>query len=99
MEDNLSTNWFISYDEAELLKNKRYPHKLAFALQLKNYSETGAFISKEKDIRSDLIDHLCTQLHTNPSILKDYNWMSSTAKRHRSEILMFLKIGRPGAVD
>ena len=89
MEQNQYQDWYLTYDESILLKNKSFPHKLAFAVQLKQYLSTGSFPKSKSSLVSGLVSHLSEQLETNESILNEYDWSQRTAERHRKEILKF----------
>ncbi len=82
-----SENWYLTYDESILLKDRRFPHKLAMAVQLKQYQSTGFFPKTSSEITNGLVSHLSDQLETNDSILTGYNWSGRTARNHREEIL------------
>ena len=92
MEQNQYQDWYLTYDESILLKNKSFPHKLAFAVQLKQYLSTGSFPKSKSSLVSGLVSHLSEQLETNESILNEYDWSQRTAERHRKEILKFLGV-------
>tara|TARA_R110002050_G_scaffold64779_5_gene140807 strand:+ start:18428 stop:21322 length:2895 start_codon:yes stop_codon:yes gene_type:complete len=90
MQYNQSESWYLTYDESFLLKNKSFPHKLAMAVQLKQYQSNGFFPKVSSEISNGLVSHLSNQLETSASTLKGYDWSSRTARNHREEILKFL---------
>lgn len=95
MEQNRYQDWYLTYDESILLKNKSFPHKLALAVQLKQYLSIGSFPRSTSDINNGLVSHLSEQLETNRSVLDGYHWSGRTARRHREEILKFLRVEKP----
>jgi hypothetical protein len=95
MGQSQNQDWYITYDESILLKNKSFPHKLALAVQLKQYISIGSFPKNSSDITNGLVSHLSGQLDTNESILNGYDWSGRTAERHRVEILNFLGVEKP----
>jgi len=92
MEYNQSEDWYLTYDESILLKNKSFPYKLAMAVQLKQYQSIGFFPKVSSQIPNGLVSHLSDQLETDDSILKGYDWSSRTARNHKEEILKFLGV-------
>ena len=83
MEKSQYQDWYLTYDESILLKNKGFPHKLAFAVQLKQYLSTGSFPKNKSGVANGLASHLSNQLETNESILDGYDWSHRTADTRR----------------
>jgi len=83
MEQNGYQDRYLAYDEAILLKNKSFFHKLALAVQLKHYLSLGSFPKGPSDVNNGLVSHLSQQLETNRSILDGYHWSGRPyRKRH-----------------
>jgi len=97
-EEELAQYWSLIYEELELLKTKPQKHHLIFCMQLKYYKYYGAFPENEKDISEISLQYISEQLDISDDIFS-YEWESRTARRHRQEILTFLKIRKLDSRD
>lgn len=97
-EEELAQYWSLIYEELELLKTKPQKHHLIFCMQLKYYKYYGAFPETEKDISEIPLQYISEQLDIYDDIFS-YEWESRTARRHRQEILTFLKIRKLDSRD
>ncbi|MCU7951603.1 MAG: DUF4158 domain-containing protein [gamma proteobacterium symbiont of Bathyaustriella thionipta] len=89
----------MSFEEMELLKTKPSRSHLGFCIQLKYYQNTGQFPQQHADLSESPIHYLCSQLECKPHDLDDYNWKGRSGRRHRLEILSFLKIKKTNEND
>ena len=97
--DELAEFWSLSFEEIEQLKTKPSRNHLGFCLQLKYYQNTGLFPQQRTDIPEAAIQYLCDQLECQIDELSDYDWKGRTCRRHRLEILSFLKIRKANKED
>ena len=89
--EELGLYWSLSYEELELLKTKPNKSHLAFCMQLKYYQYYGVFPKDKKELANVALQYISEQLGI-PNSLRYYDWENRTARRHRQEILTFLKI-------
>jgi hypothetical protein len=97
-EEELAQYWSLIYEELELLKTKPQKHHLIFCMQLKYYKYYGAFPENGKDISEIPLQYISEQLDISDDIFS-YEWESRTARRHKQEILTFLKIRKLDSRD
>ena len=97
--ESLEEHWNLSKDERVLLKTKPQSSHLPFMAQLKYYKILGQFPQNASDIPQQSLEYLCKQLVRSLQDMDFYDWRSRTGKRHRQEILSFLKIRRCSATD
>ena len=95
--EELAAYWSLSYDELQLLKNKPAKNHLGFAFQLKHYKYAGRFLQNLSETAETVLSFLAEQLEVPCSDIRSYDWNSRSGKRHRTEILSFLGIGRISA--
>jgi len=97
-EEELAQHWSLIYEELELLKTKPQKHHLIFCVQLKYYKNYGTFPENEKELSEIPLQYISEQLDISDDIFS-YEWESRTARRHRQEILTFLKIRKLDSID
>ncbi len=93
-EEELVTNWSISFDEYALIEPFNKMNQIGFIYQLKHYIISGMFPDKTISTPKSVLDYICDQLDTNDSSFYRYNLAGRTARRHREEILNYLGIVR-----
>ena len=96
--EELGLYWSLSYEELELLKTKSNKSHLSFCMQLKYYQYYGVFPKDKKELADVTLQYISEQLGI-PNSLRYYDWENRTARRHRQEILTFLKIRKLNSED
>ncbi|WP_454060729.1 DUF4158 domain-containing protein [Elizabethkingia ursingii] len=98
-DEELGQHWSLTYEELELLKTKPEKNHLAFCMQLKYYQYYGAFPENEKELSEITVQYISEQLEIDIDTLFYYDWENRTARRHKQEILIFLKIRKIDSKD
>jgi hypothetical protein len=76
-----------------LVENRRGPgNRLGFALQLKHYQLYARFLDGYREVAGDVAEYLVDQLEDDLATLDAYNWGGRSGRRHRREILQFLRV-------
>ena len=97
--EELSQYWSLTYEELELLKTKPYKNHLDFCVQLKYYQYYGVFPENRRELADIPLQYISEQLGVEDSTWCNYDWEGRTARRHRQEILSFLKIRKLNSED
>lgn len=100
--DELSQYWLLTYEEMELLKTKPNKNHLWFCVQLKYYQYYGVFPQNIKQIADIPLQYVSEQLdieNRENGTLCCYDWVDRTARRHRQEVLTFLKVRKLDSED
>ncbi|QQM26557.1 Tn3 family transposase [Elizabethkingia sp. M8] len=98
-DEELGQHWSLTYEELELLKTKPEKNHLAFCMQLKYYQYYGAFPENKKELSEITVQYISEQLEIDIDTLFYYDWENRTARRHKQEILIFLKIRKLDSKD
>jgi TnpA family transposase len=86
--------WHLSIAEESFLAAKHARGRLAAAVELVHYRQTGRFLKAPEDLPAGVIGQLAVATGTQAGDLDDWLWSGRTSRRHRAEILEFLGIRR-----
>jgi Domain of unknown function (DUF4158) len=86
--------WRLSVAEQGFLATKHPWTRLAAAVELVHYRQTGRFLESASDLPPCVADQLAAATGADPGDLEGWLWSSRTSRRHRAEILEFLGMRR-----
>ena len=86
--------WRLSVAEEGFLTTKHPRTRLAAAVELVHYRQTGRFLKAASDLPPGVVDQLAAVTGADSDDLEGWLWSSRTSRRHRAEILEFLGIRR-----
>lgn len=90
IEDDLAAEWLLQPAERELLRERRGPARLGFALQLKFFQIEGRFPAGPDELPRPVIQFIAQQLDISMDVWLDYSWSGRTIKYQRAEIRRWL---------
>jgi hypothetical protein len=86
--------WRLSAAEQGFLAAKHPRARLAAAMELVHYRQTGRFLEAPDDLPPGVAEHLADATGMRASDLDGWRWSGRTSRRHRAEILEFLGVRR-----
>lgn len=86
--------WRLSIAEEGFLAAKHPRARLAAAVELVHYRQTGRFLKATDDLPPGVAGQLADATGTQAGDLDGWLWSSRTSRRHRAEILEFLGVRR-----
>lgn len=91
---NPSGWWRLSIAEEGFLAAKHPRARLAAAVGLVHYRQTGRFLKATDDLPPGVAEQLADATGTQGADLDGWLWSGRTSRRHRAEILEFLGVRR-----
>ncbi|WP_432421532.1 DUF4158 domain-containing protein [Nocardia brasiliensis] len=85
-QDELIDRRTLVGKEPGLVATKRGAAKIAFALMLRFYTETGRFPRGRSEIHDDAVEYLARQIGVSRSEIAFYDFTGRTSKTHRAQI-------------
>ena len=86
--------WRLSVAEQGFLATKLPRARLAAAVELVHYRQTGRFLEATDDLPPGVAEDLADAIGMRASDLDGWLWSGRTSRRHRAEILEFMGVRR-----
>jgi TnpA family transposase len=88
--EELIEQWTLLPKEEEMVRTKRGPVRLGFAVLLKYFQYEGRFPARSYDVPKDVVAYLAQLLNVPVEHWTAYDWDGRTIKYHRAEIHTWL---------
>lgn len=88
-QTELNDNWKLSREEILSINNKSKQHRLVYAVKMKFLDMHGYIPTDYYDIPDEVVNFIYSQITSNVSSVKKYNWNGRTSQQHNNEIRKF----------